>query len=159
MKIQRGVAATALGLITIWILPAQSESAVKIGRLDCDLVGIQSGILKKSLSMDCSFHRNRSSQTQYYRATIVRTGVALGNIRVKQLSWIVATLGKRANVKLTGTYVGAQLGASVGAGVGANYLVGGFNKKISLQPYSLEGKQGLGIQLGVQSLRLREVSG
>ena len=159
MKIQKGVAAIALGLITIWTLPANAESAVKIGRLDCDLVGVQSGILKKRVSMNCSFLPNRSSKRQHYRATIVRTGVALGNIRVKRLSWVVATLGKRDNVKLTGTYVGAQLGASVGAGVGANYLVGGFNKKISLQPYSLEGKRGLGIQLGVQSLKLREVSG
>ncbi len=47
---------------------------------------------------------------------------------------------------------------SGGAGIGANYLTGGFNKKISLQPYSVEGKKGFGLELGGQRLQLNEIA-
>ena len=55
------------------------------------------------------------------------------------------------------TVVGAEAGVSVGAGVGANYLTGGFNGKLSLQPYSGEGKSGFGLDLGGQELVLKGV--
>jgi len=69
----------------------------------------------------------------------------------------VGTLGDPENVKLDGTHVGAEAGVSVGAGVGANYLTGGFNGKLSLQPYSVEGKSGFGLNLGGQKFVLKSV--
>jgi hypothetical protein len=42
------------------------------------------------------------------------------------------------------THVGAEAGVSVGAGVGANYLTGGFNGKLSLQPTAVKTSQASG---------------
>ena len=107
--------------------------------------------------LDCVFTGLDASATRRYQGTIDRKGLSLGTIGTNKISWIVGTLGDPNNIKLDGTYIGAAAGVSAGAGVGANYLTGGFNKKFSFQPYSVEGKKGFGLDLAGQSLKLTEI--
>mgnify|MGYP001546099108 FL=1 len=139
------------------VVPAHAASPVKVGELDCSVSDVDKTLFATHLVLDCSFIDTNGKKAGTYQATIDRKGLAVGNIKATQFTWIVGTLGDPANVKLDGTYVGAEAGVSVGAGVGANYLTGGFNGKLSLQPYSGEGKSGFGLDLGGQELVLKGV--
>jgi hypothetical protein len=140
------------------VVPAQAASPVKVGELDCSVSDVDKKLFETHLVLDCSFIDSDGKKAGAYQATIDRKGLAVGNIKATEFKWIVGTLGDSENVKLDGTYVGAEVGVSVGAGGGANYLTGGFNGKLSLQPYSGEGKSGFGLDLGGQSLVLKGVS-
>lgn len=136
---------------------ALAESPVKIGELQCSVVDTDKKLLETILTLNCVFTGIDGETIRSYRGTVDRKGLSLGSIGTDKIIWIVATLGEPENVKLDGTYLGAEAGVSAGAGIGANYLVGGFNKKISMQPYSAEGKKGIGLALGAQSLKLEEI--
>ena len=134
--------------------PALAQSPVKMGQLDCVVNNVDKKLFKSELVLNCTYADVNGNNAGSYKGSIDRTGLDLGTIETTQFSWIVSTVGDDQNVKLDGTYVGAQAGASVGAGAGANWLTGGFNDKISLQPWSAEGKSGIGIALGSQKLVL-----
>ncbi|MGI9356601.1 MAG: DUF992 domain-containing protein [Rhizobiaceae bacterium] len=144
------------GVIPVGALLASSP--LKVGNLSCVVSYENKSLFKTHLVLKCGFTALDGSVMRKYEGTIDRKGLGLGNIGTRKFSWIVATLGKPENVKLDGKYFGAQAGASVGAGGGANYLTGGFNKKISLQLYSAEGKKGFGLELGGQILTLKEIA-
>lgn len=139
------------------VVPAHAASPVKVGELDCNVSDVDKTLFATHLVLDCFFTDSNGKKAGTYQATIDRKGLAVGSIKATQFAWIVGTLGDPANVKLDGTYVGAEAGVSVGAGGGANYLTGGFNDKLSLQPYSGEGKSGFGLDLGGQKLVLKGV--
>ena len=138
-------------------IPAHAASPVKVGELDCSVSDVDKTLFATHLVLDCSFIDSNGKKAGTYQATIDRKGLAVGNIKATEFRWIVGTLGDPANVKLDGTYAGAEVGVSVGAGGGANYLTGGFDGKLSLQPYSGEGKTGFGLDLGGQELVLKAV--
>ena len=129
-------------------IPAHAASPVKVGELNCSVSDVDKTLFETHLVLDCSFIDSNGKKAGTYQATVDRKGLAVGDIKATEFRWIVGTLGDPANVKLDGSYVGAEMGVSVGAGGGANYLTGGFNGKISLQPYSGEGKTGFGMELG-----------
>lgn len=156
LKMVRWCAVALAGLMPVGAALAQSPA--KIGILDCVVSDADKSLFTTHLVLRCAFTTSDGGAKRNYQATIDRTGLSLGNIATTKFSWIVATVGSAENVKLDGTYIGAQAGVSAGAGLGGNYLTGGFNKKISLQPYSAEGKQGFGLQLGGQSLQLKEIA-
>ena len=69
--------------------------------------------------------------------------------------WAVYRAGKSLrDGDLAGSYGGVSAEATVVVGVGANALVGGADKSISLQPFSVEGQTGLNIAAGVTELTL-----
>jgi hypothetical protein len=43
----------------------------------------------------------------------------------------------------------------LGVGIGANVLVGGSNRSVTLQPFSIEGDVGVNLAVGVSSMVLR----
>lgn len=143
------------GLITT---AALAESPVKAGELACKVTETEGTILSEEIMLTCDYVDINGNNADTYEATLGRKGLSLGNIEATQISWLVSTLGDPADVDLSGTYVGANVGASVGAGAGANYLTGGFNGKISLQPWSAEGKSGFGVELGGQKMVLTKAS-
>jgi hypothetical protein len=57
---------------------------------------------------------------------------------------------------LGGEYVGASGEVSVGVGGGGNLLVGGSNRSVTLQPFSVEGTTGVNLAVGVSGMVLRE---
>lgn len=140
------------------VSPAWAQSPVKVGELDCSVSDSDKTLFSTHLVLACDFKNIDGSTIRSYQGTIDRKGISLGSIETGKFAWIVATLGEPENVKLDGTYLGAEAGVAVGTGLGGNYLTGGFNKKISLQPYSVEGKQGIGLELGGQSLVLTEIA-
>jgi hypothetical protein len=152
-----GMASAAF--LSLGLVPAEApaQSPVKIGSLVCSVTEEDKTLVKTHLVLACDFTGLDEQLLGRYQGTVDRVGLNLGNIRGGELTWIVATLGTPENVDLDGTYVGAEAGVSVGQGLGANYLTGGFNRKFSLQPYSVEGKSGFGLALGGQSLVLESV--
>ena len=136
------------------VSPALAASPVKLGQLDCVVNSTEKKLFKSEVVLDCTYADVNGNNAGSYKGSIDRTGLDIGNIKTTQFSWVVSTAGDEKNVKLDGTYVGAQAGASVGEGAGANWLTGGFNGKISLQPWSAEGKTGIGVALGSQKLVL-----
>ena len=59
---------------------------------------------------------------------------------------------------LTGDYAGVSGQAAVGVGVGGNILVGGSNRSVTLQPFSVEGDTGINLAIGVSDMVLRQGS-
>jgi len=139
------------------ITAATAQSPVRLGVLGCDIDETNEGLFKTHLVLDCTLAGPDGSSRGRYQGTINRTGLAIGTIDATNLSWIVTTVGNPDNYNLNGKYFGAQAGVAAGVGGGANYLIGGFGKRISLQPYSLESKDGIGIELGGQALELVEI--
>ena len=56
---------------------------------------------------------------------------------------------------LAGDYAGVSGQAAVGVGVGGNVLVGGSNRSVTLQPFSIEGDTGINLAVGVSDMVLR----
>lgn len=139
------------------LAPVNAVSPVKLGTLDCTVSDSDTSLFSTHLVLACSFSDIAGAAAGNYQAEINRKGLSIGNIKTSKFTWVVATVGETSNVKLDGTYLGAEGGVSAGAGVGGNYLTGGFNKKFSLQPYSVEGKSGFGLEIGGQSLVLKSV--
>lgn len=131
-----------------------AESALKAGQLDCIVLDESEQLFEDRVALSCMYSELNSERKAAYDGKIERTGLTVGDINSKTLTWIVATVGNPRNVRLDGTYVGADAGVSLGQGASADYLVGGFNKKISLQPYALEGDSGFGLSLSGQKLTL-----
>jgi len=71
--------------------------------------------------------------------------------------WLVWAPTNRPLGALSGTYAGGTAEASVIAGIGANALIGGSNRTIALQPFSVQGQVGLNVAAGVAGLDLRYV--
>ena len=69
--------------------------------------------------------------------------------------WAVFVDTNRGPGFLAGNYVGASGEATIAAGLGANVLVGGSNRTIALQPFSMSGQVGLNLALGIGDLSLR----
>jgi hypothetical protein len=58
---------------------------------------------------------------------------------------------------LAGNYGGVSGDLTVGIGAGGNILVGGSDRSVSLQPFSVEGNTGINVAVGVSGLVLRLV--
>ena len=136
---------------------AQAESAVKLGELNCMVSETDETLLQTHIVLDCTYVDANGNNAGTYQGQIDRTGLDVGNMETEKFTWVVSTLGDPADAKIAGTYIGAAAGASAGAGAGGNYLTGGFQGKISLQPYSAETRSGFGVSLAGQKLVLEEV--
>lgn len=150
-------AAAACVAAASFAVSAKADSAIKLGELNCQVVEYEDGLLKTEITLDCSYVDANGKNAGAYKGKINRTGLDIGNIKTEKFTWIVSTLGDPADAKIAGTYIGATGGASAGAGAAVNYLTGGFQGKISLQPLSAESKSGFGVSLAGQKLLLEEV--
>jgi hypothetical protein len=145
--------ATTLTALSI-AAPAQAQSGVNVGSLQCNVSGGMGFIFGSSKDMSCLLVRTDGSAERYVGA-INKYGVDIGFTKEASIVWLVFAPGAVAKGALAGDYGGATAGASVGVGVGANVLVGGSNKQISLQPVSVEGTVGLNVAAGIASVTLR----
>lgn len=151
-------AAGIAGIATFMALSAaNAASPVKAGKLDCTVSDVDKTLFQTHLVLACSHVDESGTDVGNYQAEIDRTGLKLGSLETTNISWIILTLGDPEKVALDGTYVGVSAGASVGAGAGGNYLTGGFEGKISLQPWSAEGKTGFGVDLSGQKMVIKSV--
>ncbi len=148
-------AATAAALAGL-SAPASAQN-VQVGRLSCSVSGGIGLIITSQKTMNCVFNKAGGGRERY-AGTIRKFGLDIGATTKGQLVWLVyAPSGRYRAGALAGDYVGASGEVSLGAGIGANALVGGFERSVSLQPFSAQGQVGANLALGVADLRLSRV--
>ena len=134
---------------------AHAQDRVQVGVLECR-GGASIGFVVGSVTNLGCVLRVEGVPEDRYIATIRKVGLDLGITQETALAWAVyAPVNRLGPGDLTGNYAGAQGSASVGVGGGGNWLVGGSNNTIALQPLSLQGQVGLNVAAGLESLELR----
>jgi Protein of unknown function (DUF992) len=155
-----GLAIGAIGLaagIAAQGTPAQAQSGVRIGTLNCNVAGGWGFVFGSSKALHCTLTPGWR-HPEHYAGSISKFGVDIGYTNGGVLVWAVfAPTAHLAPGSLAGNYVGATGSATVGVGVGANVLVGGSGNSISLQPLSIEGNTGLNVAAGIGSITLRHI--
>ena len=114
-------------------------------------------IVGSQRTVSCTFTPSTPGPIEYYTGTISKLGIDVGVTTGGVMVWAVYAPTNRPGGALAGTYAGAAAEASVIAGLGANALVGGNNRTIALQPFSVQGQVGLNIAAGVAGLSLNYV--
>lgn len=145
----------ALAAIVPLASPAFAQKAA-VGKLECDVSsGIGFFVVEKQ-TMKCKFTPVNGGPVDYYTGKIAEYGVAIGEIQKGVLLWgvISATDSVPGPGTLAGDYGGAGADVAFVGGLGANVLVGGFEKSIALQPFSVEGEAGFNIAAGVTTVTL-----
>ena len=118
--------------------------------------GAKIGVLGLNGSGKSSLLRIIAGVDQNYTGEITTVGLDIGVSKGGKLAWAVfmPTNGPPHGA-LTGDYAGVSGQAAVGVGVGGNILVGGSNRSVTLQPFSVEGDTGINLAIGVSDMVLR----
>jgi hypothetical protein len=148
------VAALALAALSG---PARAQDRVQSGSLTCDVSAGIGLIIGSQRNVSCTFTPSSPGPIEYYTGTISKIGLDIGVTTGAVMVWLVFAPTNRPVGALQGTYAGAAADASVVVGVGANALVGGSNRTIALQPFSVQGQVGLNVAAGVAGLSLQWV--
>ena len=160
-------ASTTLPLIIALAAPAAAQNqnlvvprldpSAKVGMLNCN-VGPEIGfIVGGRAKLACRYSpSSASAPTENYTGEITTVGLDIGATGGGKLAWAVSmpTNGP-AHGALAGDYAGVSGQAAVGVGVGGNVLVGGSNRSVTLQPFSIEGDTGINLAVGVSDMVLR----
>lgn len=148
--------ALAAAAITILIGSfASAQQRVQVGVLECR-GGASVGFIVGSVTNLSCVLRAEGRPDDFYVARIQKVGVDLGITEQSALAWgVFAPVDRLGLGDLAGNYGGAQGSASAGVGAGANWLYGGSNNSIALQPLSVQGQVGLSVAAGLESLELR----
>jgi hypothetical protein len=136
---------------------AQAQDRVQSGSLTCDVSAGIGLIIGSQRNVSCTFTPSSPGPIEYYTGTISKLGIDLGVTTGGVMVWLVFAPTTRPVGALQGTYAGAAAEASVVAGIGANALIGGSNRTVTLQPFSVQGQVGLNIAAGVAGLDLNWV--
>ena len=129
----------------------------KVGMLDCKVGPSVGFIVVGFRKMACRFiPDNLPGASEIYAGNVSTVGLDIGLTAGGALTWAVyAPTQRMAPGALSGTYSGVTASATVGVGVGGNFLVGGSQNTVALQPWSVEGSTGLNASGGVKNLELR----
>ena len=145
----------AASMLAALVGAVHAQDRVQVGVLECR-GGASIGFVVGSVTNLGCVLRVQGFPEDRYIATIRKVGLDLGITQETALAWAVyAPVNRLGPGDLAGDYAGAQGSASVGVGGGGNWLVGGSNNTIALQPLSLQGQVGLNIAAGLESLELR----
>jgi hypothetical protein len=136
--------------------PAAAQDRIQVGTLECSLSSSVGLIVGSQRNVNCNFKPN-NGPPEMYTGTMTKIGLDIGVTSATAIIWTVFTGTNRYAGMLTGTYTGAQAEATVGAGLGANALVGGSNRSVALQPFSVQGQLGLNVAAGIGQLELHPV--
>lgn len=139
--------------------PTTAQAAnVELGVLTCDVdagIGLLIGSQK---DLECVFvPANINQPEEWYYGSVTKIGLDIGITAATVIKWVVLGVNADASVPgaLAGRYGGASASASLGLGIGANALVGGSEKGVILQPFSIEGKVGVNLAIGLAGLVLK----
>ncbi|ASP33936.1 DUF992 domain-containing protein [Labrenzia sp. VG12] len=159
MQFLKPVLAAALIAAAAPALASENSPKVEIGTLNCLVEGEHSFIVGSSATLGCSFKPVDGGAIEYYRGKVRDYGLDIGKTKEATLVWgVLAPSADRKPGLLAGTYGGLTAGASVGAGIKANALLGGFDRSIALNPFSLESQTGTNLTLGVSKLTLEPIN-
>lgn len=159
MQYLKPVLAAALFAAAAPALASDDSPTVEIGMLKCLVEGEHSFIIGSSATLGCSFDPADGGAVEYYRGTVRDYGLDIGKTSSGTLAWgVLAPSANRKPGALAGTYGGLTAGASIGAGIKANALIGGLDRSIALNPFSLESQTGTNLTLGVSKLTLEQIN-
>ncbi len=114
-------------------------------------------VVGSTTSLECVF-QSEGRRPEPYIATVRRFGLDLGITDQTRLTWAVnAPTDRIGRGDLAGNYGGVGANASVGIGFGGNFLLGGPQNAIALQPISVQGQTGLNVTAGVANVELEPV--
>lgn len=148
----------AAALATVFLTAAANADEAKrtkLGVLECTIEGGWGLLVGSKKAADCTF-KHTNGNIEKYTGKLSKLGLDVGISGESFMKWVVFTpIGNKVgDHALAGKYVGVSANGSIGIGLGANALVGGSEKKLGLQPLSVEGKTGLNIAVGVSKLTL-----
>ena len=154
MKTATIAAALTAGLAAGSAMAADAGS--RVGTLTCKATEITNVIVFSETKLLC-LYEGANGITEKYEGDVDKIGVDLSIKNNITLIWAVVapTQTEFLAGQLAGTYVGASADASVGVGAGANVLIGGGENGFMLQPVSVEGIEGIGASIGIQSFELK----
>ncbi len=142
-------AALALGLPAL----AHAEGGVQVGTLACHQQPGWGYVIGSSRRVWCLFSGPWGESRYVGRMT--EAGVDVGYHGESQMVWAVFAPTNRVGPgALAGQYGGATAGGAIGVGVAASGLIGGSDRSIALQPFSITGKTGLHVTAGIQGMTL-----
>ncbi len=153
-KLFAAAAVAAMGLAG-FAGAAQADSRVQVGVLTCEVQPGFGLVFGSAKDLDCWFTA-KGQKTEAYTGSIKKLGIDVGYTAKTKIAWLVfaATKDSAGHHALAGTYVGASSEATLGLGLGGNWLIGGSNKSIALQPWSIQGQVGLNYSLTWTDLTL-----
>ena len=156
IAIKGAIAAAAVALACgLSTTPASAQRATRVGALECDVAPGAGILITSSKALDCFFFHDAGAGPEHYVGTIQRFGLDLGATGPGHLDWIVfAPSDGRAPGAVAGDYGGVGAQATAGVGLGANALVGGSNRTVSLQPFSVQAQTGVDVAAGVTAMTL-----
>ena len=144
------------GLFLAALAPAAALAGEQVGVLECHLSGNGITVLIENQALDCVYEDEiGGGGPQHYIGKLTKVGANIGVNGPGDLLWgVVAATNALAPGALTGDYVGPEASLKVGVGGGGAILVGGSNNTISLQPFNVEGGEGLGLSAGAENVAL-----
>lgn len=143
-------------LVCLLGAPVFADANVKLGKLTCRLTDVENDIVYTDEKFACSFEPEEG-KVESYIGQIKQVGVDLSVVKNYTLVWYVVTgsLNTYKPGDMAGTYVGASAEVSAGEGAGADWLTGGFNQEINLQPWAVGSDSGDGVSLGIEEFELK----
>jgi hypothetical protein len=146
----------ALGLaLAVAPATAQDTGRTRVGTLTCNIAPGVGLVVGGQRQLSCIYASARGRAREAYEGTVSTLGLDIGATTGGQMAWAVFAPGRLPRAALAGTYTGATAGGTVGAGASANVLVGGPDRRVIMQPASVQGQTGVNIAAGVSAMELR----
>ena len=131
-------------------------SSIKVGMLTCNMspgIGFVGG---GQQSLACTFMPDGPYPAENYLGDITTIGLDVGVTGGGVMAWAVFMPARGTQYgALAGSYGGVSSNVSLGVGVGGNVLVGGSDRSVTLQPFSVEGNVGVNLAIGVSGMVLQ----
>ena len=132
--------------------------STKVGILTCDIGPNVGFVVGGRQNLACQFVPNGPYPPENYLGEITTIGLDIGATGGGGMAWAVFMPTRGAQYgALAGKYGGVSADLTVGVGAGGNILVGGSDRAVTLQPFSVEGSVGINLAVGVSSLVLLSV--
>lgn len=135
---------------------AGDSGNAEIGMLECDVEGGIGLLLGSKKHMTCIFKRT-DGEVEHYKGRVTKIGLDIGVTKDSHIMWaVLAPSGANDKGALAGHYDGVGAEVTVVGGVGANALISAGNS-FTLQPFSVQGQEGLNIAAGLEQIKLEFV--
>jgi Protein of unknown function (DUF992) len=132
--------------------------STKAGVLTCNTGPRVGFIVGGRQTLACQFMAIGPYPPESYLGDIKTIGLDVGATAGGTMVWAVFMPTRGAQYgSLAGKYGGVTVDVAVGVGAGGNLLVGGSDRSITLQPFSVEGSVGINLAVGVSDLVLLSV--
>ena len=141
--------------LAIAMAPATAQDRTRVGTLTCNISPGVGLVVGGQRQLSCFYASARGRAREAYEGTVSTLGLDICATSGGQVAWAVFAPTTLPRAALAGTFTGATAGGTVGAGASANVLVGGPDRRVIMQPVSVQAQTGVNIAAGVSTLELR----